>query len=84
MFFFFFFKMDIITEEDEEDEILTITAERTRPTALEKLISFISSVIEKAKKLRIEIPHSDYTVVAGKVYIHIVVRVCVIFKTFFN
>lgn len=41
--------MEMIAEDEEEDELLAIASERCKPTSLEKMITLIATLVEKAR-----------------------------------
>lgn len=59
--------MDMIAEDEEEDELLAIPSERCKPTSLEKMITLIATLVEKARGTdhSLKLPHPDLHIIAG-------------------
>lgn len=58
----------MIAEEDEDDELLAIASERCKPTSLEKMITLIATLVEKARgpdMRTLRLTHLDYHIIAG-------------------
>ena len=61
-------QMEMIAEEDEDDELLAIASERCKPTSLEKMITLIATLVEKARGpdvRTLRLTHVDYHIIAG-------------------
>lgn len=41
--------MEILSDEDDDEEVLVMTPDETRPTALSKMISLISFLVETSR-----------------------------------
>lgn len=59
--------MEMIAEEDEEDELLAIASERCKPTSLEKMITLIATLVEKARGAdhTLKLTTLDHHIIAG-------------------
>ncbi len=59
--------MEMIAEEDEEDELLAIASERCKPTSLEKMITLIATLVEKARGSdhTLKLTPLDHHIIAG-------------------
>ncbi|XP_065207082.1 ubiquitin carboxyl-terminal hydrolase puf isoform X2 [Planococcus citri] len=59
--------MEMIAEEDEEDELLAIASERSKPTSLEKMITLIATLVEKARGQdhTLKLTALDHHIIAG-------------------
>lgn len=59
--------MEMIAEEDEEDELLAIASERSKPTSLEKMITLIATLVEKARGSdhTLKLTTLDHHIIAG-------------------
>lgn len=59
--------MEMIAEDEEEDELLAIPSERCKPTSLEKMITLIATLVEKARgpDHTLKLPAPDLHIIAG-------------------